>query len=113
VTPINIATNTAGPRIGAVGGRARSITITPDGETAYVVNERSETVTPVRTATRKVEKAIKVGLVPSGIVITPDGQTAYVANLNSVTPIHLASGQSATKITIKGFPPIIVALALN
>ena len=48
-----------------VGDAARS------GETAYVTNSFSGTVTPVRTATNTALPPIKVGRKPRAITITP------------------------------------------
>ena len=50
VTPIDIATNTAGTPI-AVGDSPCGIAITPDGATAYVTNAGADNVTPIDTAT--------------------------------------------------------------
>ena len=52
-----------------------AIAITPDGQTAYVVNETSGTVTPIRIATNTAGKPIKVGNGAFAIAITPDGRT--------------------------------------
>jgi YVTN family beta-propeller protein len=51
------------------------IAITPNGKTAYVANGGSGTVTPIRTATSKAGKAIRVGgygAFPINIAITPN-----------------------------------------
>jgi YVTN family beta-propeller protein len=70
VTPINIATDKAGPPI-QVGSSPVDIAITPNGKTAYVVNSASGTVTPVDTATNTAGSRIDVGGSPYAIVITP------------------------------------------
>src|SRR5208282_3058796 len=106
VIPINTATNKAGPAI-KVGNcptkrpspdcGLTAIAITPDGKTAYVVNETTKgTVTPIDTATNKPGTPIKVGDHPDGVVITPDGKTAYVLNLSSasITPVDVASNKA-------------------
>src|SRR5882724_13558750 len=49
VTPIDTATNTAGPPI-VVGSAPVGVAITPDGRTAYVANFNSNSVTPIETA---------------------------------------------------------------
>ena len=74
VTPIRAATNTALKAI-RVGRLPVAIAITPDGQTAYVVNETSGTVTPIRIATNTAGKPIKVGNGAFAIAITPDGRT--------------------------------------
>src|ERR1035438_1364711 len=50
---------------------------------AYVVNQASGTVTPIRTATNTAGKAINVKQFPYAIAITPNGKTAYVTNTRS------------------------------
>src|SRR6185312_952446 len=134
VTPIATATNTAGEPV-VVGVRPRAIAVTPDGKTAYVVNQsrpqpppwrsheagkrgRPElppdergTVTPIVTATNTPGEPIDVGNEPFAIAVTPDGKTVYVANTWENTG-RLASGQStvtpiATATNTPG-PPIQV-----
>jgi len=70
VTPIAVATNTAGTAITEPGGPT-SIAITPDGKTAYVANQSSNNVTPIDTATNTTGTNIPVGSIPLGIAITP------------------------------------------
>jgi DNA-binding beta-propeller fold protein YncE len=87
VTPIDVATRTAGPPI-PVDDRPSSIAITPDGATAFVGNFTFEgtpltTIQPIDLATRTVGARITVGRNPSALAITPD--QAPVAKL-SVTP---------------------------
>jgi YVTN family beta-propeller protein len=62
VTPVDLATNTAGKPI-KVSGKLGSdaIAITPDGTTAYVANQPSSTVTPINLTTSTPGKPIKVG----------------------------------------------------
>ena len=67
ITPITIATNTAGKPI-SVGRNPPGfdpgwiyIAITPDGKTAYVANTAAGTVIPIATATNTAGKPIKVG----------------------------------------------------
>ena len=86
-----------------VGFRPRAIVITPDGKTAYVVNQSRPqpppwhsyeaekrglprpapalpgTVTPIATATNMPGEPIDVGDEPFAIAVTPDGKTVYVA----------------------------------
>jgi DNA-binding beta-propeller fold protein YncE len=64
VIPIRTATNTALAPI-KVGESPVAIAITPDGQTAYVVNFGSGSlkpgiVTPIRTATNQALRLIKV-----------------------------------------------------
>jgi YVTN family beta-propeller protein len=70
VTPITIATNTAGPAITTGTGR-RAIVITPDGKTAYLASNRANTVTPITVATNTPGKPIKVGEEPESVALVP------------------------------------------
>ena len=110
VTPVNIATGTAGTPI-TVGPMPMAIAITPDGKTAYVANEGSNTVTPITVATGTAGTPITVGSTPDAIAITPNGQTAYVANEGSrtVTPITVATGTAGTPIPV-GNAPVAIAI---
>ena len=110
VTPVNIATGTAGTPI-TVGPMPTAIAITPDGKTAYVANEGSNTVTPITVATGTAGTPITVGSTPDAIAITPNGQTAYVANEGSrtVTPITVATGTAGTPIPV-GNAPVAIAI---
>ena len=108
VTPITIATNTAGTPIDEAGGGA--IAITPDGSTAYVANAYTGTVTPITLATRTVGSPIPVGEDPRAIAITPDGKYAYVANYGSVTPIAVATNSPGSAISVpKGAGDIAIS----
>ena len=60
VTPIDVATNTPGPAI-TVGNSPYGVAVTPDGQTAYVVNDGDDTVTPIDVATNTPGPAITVG----------------------------------------------------
>ena len=115
VTPIPVCTNVAGKPI-PVGNGPVTIAITPNGKTAYVVNENSGTVTPIRTATNTPGKAIRVaGRLPDAIAITPNGKTAYVASSGSsgvVTPIRTATNTPGRPIPV-GQGPIAIAITPN
>jgi len=54
--------------------------------TAYVVNEDSDSVTPIRTATNTALAPIRVGFDPEYIAITPNGKTVYVVNFGCPCP---------------------------
>jgi DNA-binding beta-propeller fold protein YncE len=83
------------------------IAITPDGTTAYVVNEGIDSVTPIDLASGAAESPISLSghNFPHDIAITPDGQTAYVTiatGTGTVIPINLATGTPGTPITFGG-----------
>jgi len=62
-----------------------------------VVNYNSGTVIPIRAATNKAGRAIKVGGRPFALAITPDGKTAYLTG-SQVTPIRTASSTALKAI---------------
>ena len=110
VTPIDTATNTAGPSI-TVGSHPGSVAITPNGKTAYVVNTQAASVTPINTSTNTPGSPISVGSSPQGIAITPNGKMAYVTNSgsNSVTPISIGTNTPEPSIPL-GVSPFGIAI---
>jgi YVTN family beta-propeller protein len=94
-----------------VGSSPYGIAISQDGQTAYVTNSGSGTVTPVNLATGTPGSPIPVGLKPRGIAITPDGKTVYVVNGDSatVTPISTASKMPGVPIRV-GLNPLLIAI---
>ena len=117
VTPITVASNTAGTPISGVGTSPNQIAITPDGKTAYVTDNGSNKVYPIALPAGTVGSPISVGgigVTPLGIAITPDGTKAYTANFgpasnfggtgNTVTPIDLSNNTAGTPITVGGGP---------
>ena len=71
-----------------------TVTISPDGSTAYVTNSNSTTVTIIDTHSNTVIGVIGGFDGPSGMVITPDGNTAYVNNYGG--PDGVGSGNGTT-----------------
>ncbi|MFQ5911763.1 MAG: cytochrome D1 domain-containing protein [Nitrospinota bacterium] len=65
---------------------------TPNGRRAYVANLRSDDITMIDVARRKVVATIPVGIGPNELRISPDGRYAYVANVLSseLTVVDLA-----------------------
>jgi serine/threonine-protein kinase len=115
VTPIDVATGTAGSPITGVNNPG-AIATAPDGKTAYVTSFFGDAVTPIDLATGSVGTPIVVGNDPEAIAITPDGKTAYVVispdNGNSngngaVTPIDLATGSVGHPIQVGNEPDAI------
>jgi PKD repeat protein len=88
VTPIDVATRTAGTPIPA-GHRPAAIAITPDGATAFIGSssffaaDAQTVIVPIDLTTRTPGPPITVGNNPNAVAITPD--QAPVAGL-SVTP---------------------------
>jgi YVTN family beta-propeller protein len=80
--------------------------VSPNGATAYILNQTAATVTPVAVATGTLGTPIAIpgGSAPNDIAITPNGSTAYVANTagQTVVPIDLATDTAGTPITLPG-----------
>jgi len=104
LTPIDTEKNAAGSTLAVKSPAA--IAITPDGTTAWVVDQTQGTVTPVTLSNGSVGSPITVGSVPAEIAITPDGTEAYVTNesSNTVTPINLATRVAGTPIAVPNTP---------
>lgn len=111
VTPINVATDTAGKPV-KVGRGPTAMAVTPDGKTLYVMNAQS--VTPISVATDTTRKPIKVSGRPEAMMITPDGKTLYVAGFaGTVTPISVATSRAGQPIKISGMAHAFVSLAIT
>ena len=105
VTPINIATSTAGTPISlpASAGYASVMTMTPDGRTIYVLTPRA--AVPVSTATGSAGAPIVIkGGVALGYVIatSPDGGTVYVGGYDGLIPISTATNTAGAPIRLPG-----------
>ncbi len=72
-----------------------SIVLSPDGETLYVANGDSNTISVVNAASRKVTKEIAVGKEPKQLTVSPGGKTLYVTcrYANSVEWVDIESGK--------------------
>ena len=107
VTPISVATDTAGRSIQVGNSVLQGIAITPDGKTVYVASTFDHSVTPITVATNVAEPPIAVSIDPDAIAITPDGSTAYVlygGSDGSVSPINLVTHIVGAPISV-GFEP--------
>lgn len=120
VTPIDLATSTAGKPID-IAGEPVALTAAPDGKTAYVVTgatsshgpSSNQTVTPIDLTTNTAEKPIIFPNPPDAIAITPDGKTGYVINgfpSRTVTRVDLATGKLGKQVTLSE-PPYEIAMA--
>ena len=113
VTPINTANNRPGASI-KVGAGPQAVVVTPDGQTAYVLNNEFTnepgTVTPINTASNATRPPIHVGTALT-IAITPNGKTVYVAEFRqgTVTPISTATDEPGKPIKV-GKDPSAIAL---
>jgi hyaluronoglucosaminidase len=100
VTVINTRTGKARKTI-KVAGEPRSVVVTPNGKTAYVlVWGQKGVVTPIDTRTDKPGRPIKVGAWPVGrLVVTPDSRKVYVmSGGNKIIPITTKTNKAGKPI---------------
>ncbi|MFZ3229405.1 MAG: beta-propeller fold lactonase family protein [Pseudobdellovibrio sp.] len=96
----------------SVGGSPSAIAINNAGNTAYVANSLSQSVSVIDIPSLKVTATIKVGKNPSALVVSLDDATLYVANKNSKTiSVISTSNNTLTKTISVGIAPL--ALAIN
>ncbi len=123
ITPIDVASNTAGPAID-LPGPPIELEIAPDGTLAYVAIAGSkpevDEVVPVdlTTSPATLRPAIKLApkSQPHWIAFTSDGQTAYVVGNgdSTLTPITVATGVAGTPIKVSTDPDSdLLAIALT
>jgi YVTN family beta-propeller protein len=83
-------------------GAPDDVAITPNGRTAYVLDDQK--VVPIDVATNKAGTAIPIPQFGQSIAITPDGRFAYVtsnfAAPDEVTKIDLAAGAVVANIPV-------------
>ena len=123
VTPIDLATRTAGTPI-IVGSGPFAIRITSNGKYAVVTllgvgSAEGDEVVRINLADGSVSKPIKVGEGPQSLAISPDGTTAYVGSYGassadaSITPVDIVGPHphALPPIAIKGAAPSALAMA--
>jgi YVTN family beta-propeller protein len=116
LTPITVATNTAGNPItvGQGGNVARTdaVTVSPNGATVYAANYGTSSIVPVTVATNTPGTPITGIPFPNAIAITPDGSTAYIAEDGTpghVVPMTLSNNSLGAAITV-GANPYAIAI---
>lgn len=113
VTPIDLATKTAGKAI-TVGNGPTGIAITPDGTQVFVTNLDSGSVSPITTASNTAGAPIAVPGGPVAVAVAagnawvvdaPSGSSAG----NNVVPIAVSSDSAGKPITVgKGAQAIAI-----
>ena len=106
VTPVATRTGRPGRPI-TVGYSPASVTISPSGAVAYVVNTISGTVTRISTATGRAGRGISVGLYdyPLAVDLGPSGDALVLDTYaGQVTPVDTATGHVYPAITVGDFP---------
>ena len=77
-----------------MGERPISVALHPDGRTAYVTNNDSNTISVIDTAANRVSQTLPVGAGPEAVVTDHSGQRAYVVNADdgSISVVDTARG---------------------
>jgi YVTN family beta-propeller protein len=101
IAALGLTVAVAGPAAATTATARAAATAAP---TAYVLNTKSGTVTPIDTATNTAGKPIKAGP-PYGvenIVFAPDGKTAYIGDSRGVIPMSTATNKLGKPIPAPG-----------
>ncbi len=91
IDPVSGALSPKSPASVAAGSYPDAVAVTPDGNSAYVINVFDNTVSqytidPVSGAlSPKSPAVVAAGSLPIGVAVTPDGKSAYVTNLGADT----------------------------
>jgi YVTN family beta-propeller protein len=95
-----------------VGSQPADVAVSPDGATAYVVNQVDETVSVIDTATNTVTHTVTVGENPVAVAVSPNGSRVYVTNRfdDTVSVIDTAANAVIGTIAV-GFLPSGLALS--
>ena len=80
----------------SVGDGPRGVAVSPDGDTVYVANGSSNTVSVINASTNSVTDTVSVGDAPYGVAVSPDGDTVYVANSSDDTVSVLSNISSSS-----------------
>ncbi len=77
-----------------VGRDPQSVTVAPDGKTAFIANAAEGTVSIVDLVRRRQRGKVAVGAEPMGACLAPNGTRLYVANAssNSLSVFNVAGG---------------------
>jgi YVTN family beta-propeller protein len=92
--------------VGEVIGDPVWIAVDPTGTKVYVVNQFSNTVSVIDTATDTVTATVSVESLPEGVAVNPTGTRVYVANRNNntVSVIDTASNTVIGAVSVGSYP---------
>jgi YVTN family beta-propeller protein len=107
-TRTNKITNTR--KVGEIGGILTGMTLSADGDRAYLVSD--DNVTVLCTLTHDVIATLGAGIQPSSVVESPDGNRLYIAGyagavsvtpIASATPLAIESAAAETELSTTGW----------
>lgn len=109
LTAIDTRSSKAGSPL-AVGVAPSSLTLAPDGTTAYIVNHESNSITVVDLTKWQIISRVAVPCSPTQLVITPDGATMYVdcSASSEVLPITAKSRAVGAPIAVGASSDLIM-----
>lgn len=80
----------------------RNIAISPDGSRVYAVNQFTDRIEVIDTASKTLETQIAVGDQPLDVAVSPDGSKVYVSNFSddSVSVIDAATNTVSATLSL-------------
>jgi DNA-binding beta-propeller fold protein YncE len=123
VTPIDTATDTAGPTTTLPNASPTNIAVAPNGTTVYVAAE--EDIFPINATTNTARRVIRIRGRSWSMAFTPDGKTLYVVNpgygggrypYDVVTPIRTTTNTRLAPIKLPHYDasyPSVIAITPN
>ncbi|MEM7536847.1 MAG: hypothetical protein AAF639_32000, partial [Chloroflexota bacterium] len=96
----------------SVGVEPRWVSLSPDGNSAYIVDTASGTLVLIDAVTLTIQNTIMLGPEPAGVVLSPAGDRAYVSLMaaNEVVVIDVAAQTIIARIATNPKP---YALAIS
>jgi YVTN family beta-propeller protein len=109
LTAIDTASSKASAGI-PVGPAPSSLTLAPDGGTAFIADHQSNQIATVNVKQWRVGRTVALPCSPSQLVITPDGATVYAACASdtAVLPVTTATGAVGRPILVGADPSLVM-----
>lgn len=111
VTPVDLATDAAGPPINVGPKPPTGLAVTSNGSTVWVADGTGNVVTPITVASGAAGAGINVGFNATAIAITPSGTTAWIVGQNNAVPLNLSTGSLGTRLSQGGANFQAIAIA--
>jgi YVTN family beta-propeller protein len=89
-----------------VGDEPNGVAVHPNGQTVYVTNTISGTVSVINANTRNIVATILVGTEPYGLALTPNGTKLYVTNARSDDISVISTATNTVLRTIRLQAPV-------
>jgi YVTN family beta-propeller protein len=110
VVSVNLATRAVSAPI-SVGNAPLAVALSNDGQTLWVANNDSGSVTPITTSSGVAGTPVAVDGAPDALAVSSDDETVFVADEsssvakgNNVTPISTSSLSASTPIAVGQAP---------